>query len=94
MMREKDITIYDLAKSLKLSIATVSRALKDDPVVNKKTKKRIIELAESLGYRTNHFAKPKDTKNKYDRSHYPPSQQLFYVYSHSRDGIYSQSGRI
>ena len=57
MMREKDITIYDLAKSLKLSIATVSRALKDDPVVNKKTKKRIIELAESLGYRTNHFAK-------------------------------------
>lgn len=57
MIREKEITIYDLAKSLKLSIATVSRALKDDPVVNKKTKKRITELAESLGYRTNHFAK-------------------------------------
>ncbi|MEP7268115.1 MAG: LacI family DNA-binding transcriptional regulator [Saprospiraceae bacterium] len=57
MDREKEITIYDLARELNVSIATVSRALKNDPVVNKKTKKKIIELAEKKGYRTNYFAK-------------------------------------
>lgn len=57
MIRAKEITIYDLAKKLNLSIATVSRALKDDPVVSKKTKKKIAELAEEMGYRSNHFAR-------------------------------------
>jgi LacI family transcriptional regulator len=55
--REKEITIYDLARKLNISIATVSRALKDDPVVSKKTKKRIAELAEEMGYRSNNFAR-------------------------------------
>jgi len=57
MPKERDITIYDLANELKISVATVSRALKDDPVVSKKTRKRIFELAEKVGYRTNHFAR-------------------------------------
>ncbi len=57
MPRGKEITIYDLANELNISVATVSRALKDDPVVSKKTKKKIFELAEKMGYRTNHFAR-------------------------------------
>jgi len=57
MFNEKEVTIYDLARKLNISIATVSRALKDDPVVSKKTKKKISELAEELGYRSNHFAR-------------------------------------
>ena len=57
MSKEKEVTIYDIADRLNISIATVSRALKDDPVVNKKTKKKIFELAEELGYRSNHFAR-------------------------------------
>src|ERR1043165_7512302 len=57
MLREKEVTIYDLADKLNISIATVSRALKDDPVVSKKTKKKIFELAEKMGYRSNHFAR-------------------------------------
>jgi LacI family transcriptional regulator len=57
MLKEKEITIYDLAHKLKISVATVSRALKDDPVVSKKTKKKIFELAEQMGYRSNHFAR-------------------------------------
>lgn len=57
MSTEKEITIYDLARKLNISIATVSRALKDDPVVSKKTKKRIADLAQELGYRSNHFAR-------------------------------------
>lgn len=57
MFKGKEVTIYDIADKLNISIATVSRALKDDPVVNKKTKKKIFELAEKMGYRTNHFAR-------------------------------------
>ena len=57
MNRAKEVTIYDLAKKLNISVATVSCALKDDPVVSKKTKKMIAELADKLGYRSNHFAR-------------------------------------
>jgi LacI family transcriptional regulator, galactose operon repressor len=57
MFKEREVTIYDLANKLNISIATVSRALKDDPVVSKKTKKKIFELAEKMGYRSNHFAR-------------------------------------
>ncbi|MBX3240910.1 MAG: LacI family DNA-binding transcriptional regulator [Chitinophagaceae bacterium] len=56
-MKVREITIYDLANELKLSTATISRALKDDPLVSKKTRKRIFELAEKMGYRSNHFAR-------------------------------------
>ncbi len=57
MINNKEITIYDLARKLNISIATVSRALKNDPVVSKKTKKKIFDLAEEMGYRSNHFAR-------------------------------------
>lgn len=57
MIKEKEATIYDIASRLNVSIATVSRALKDDPVVSKKTKKKIFELAEEMNYRSNHFAR-------------------------------------
>src|SRR6185312_2057732 len=57
MLKEKEITIYDIASKLNISIATVSRALKDDPVVNKKTRKRVFEAAEQMSYRSNHFAR-------------------------------------
>ncbi len=56
MSREKEITIYDLARQLDLSAATVSRGLKDHPAINKHTKKKIADLANKLGYRSNTFA--------------------------------------
>lgn len=57
MQKNKEVTIYDIADKLKLSPATVSRALKDKSIVNQKTKKRIFDMAEKIGYRTNHFAR-------------------------------------
>lgn len=56
MKKGKDITIYDIARELDISPATVSRGLQDHPSVNKNTRKRIVELAEQMGYRTNHYA--------------------------------------
>jgi len=53
---KKDITIYDIAKVLNLSPATVSRGLKDHPAINIKTRKRITDMARQMGYRSNNFA--------------------------------------
>jgi LacI family transcriptional regulator len=56
MHSKKEITIYDIAESLNLSSATVSRGLKDHPAIRKETKKRILDKAKEMGYRHNHFA--------------------------------------
>ncbi|MBO9641331.1 MAG: LacI family DNA-binding transcriptional regulator, partial [Siphonobacter aquaeclarae] len=53
---EKEVTIYDIARLLKLSPATVSRALKDHPAISAGTKRLITAAAEEMGYRSNTFA--------------------------------------
>ncbi|MBW3468114.1 LacI family DNA-binding transcriptional regulator [Arthrospiribacter ruber] len=53
---EKEITIYDIAKDLGVSPATVSRALNNHPAVNEKTKKKIYNAAMEMGYQSNVFA--------------------------------------
>ena len=57
MSIEKEVTIYDIAKRLNISPATVSRGIKDHPSISKKTKKRIFDMVNELGYRSNHFAR-------------------------------------
>jgi LacI family transcriptional regulator len=57
MPKAKEVTIYDIAKKLNISPATVSRGLQDHPAISKKTKKKIFEMVDQLGYRTNHFAR-------------------------------------
>ncbi len=56
MKPKKEVTIYDIAQKLDLSSATVSRALKNHPAINKNTKKKIQDAAKELGYRHNTFA--------------------------------------
>lgn len=53
---QKDVTIYDLAKELNLSAATISRGLKKSSALNKDTVARILDKAEEMGYRHNNFA--------------------------------------
>lgn len=53
---EKDVTIYDIAKVVQLSPATVSRALNDHPAINSHTKEMIANKAKEMGYRSNMFA--------------------------------------
>ena len=52
----KDVNIYDIARILNVSTATVSRALKNNPAVNKATRKKIVATARKMGYRPNNFA--------------------------------------
>lgn len=53
---QKEITIYDIAERLGVSATTVSRALNDNPRINKKTREKIHALAQELGYRHNTLA--------------------------------------
>src|SRR5438309_4533114 len=57
MSNDKEVTIYDIARKLNISPATVSRGLQDHPGISKKTKKKIFDLADKVGYRSNHFAR-------------------------------------
>lgn len=54
---KKDITIYDIARKMDISSATVSRALNNNSSISEKTRNKIHETAKELGYRHNNFAK-------------------------------------
>lgn len=56
MEKEKEVTQYDLARKLNTSIAAVCRALKEDRVVNTKTREKISGFVETMGSRPDHFA--------------------------------------
>ena len=49
----KKITLFDLANALGVSTGTVHRALHDHPGINADTKRRVLSIAKSLGYRPN-----------------------------------------
>jgi|SRR5215203_1937774 len=55
-MSHKRATLKDIANSLKVSITTVNRALKNHPDISPKLKEQILVLAEELHYRPNFFA--------------------------------------
>jgi LacI family transcriptional regulator len=48
-----DTTLKKIAQVLGISISTVSRALKDHPDISSATKKKVLELAETLEYEPN-----------------------------------------
>lgn len=52
----KPTTLKEIAERLGISVATVSKALKDYPDVSKKTKGLVKELAKTLNYKPNAFA--------------------------------------
>lgn len=58
------MTIKDIAKNLNVSYSTVSLSLNNDPRVAEKTKKRVIEEAERLGFTFNANARSLVTKKQ------------------------------
>lgn len=51
------VTIYDVAREAKVSMATVSRVLNGTAVVKDETKQRVIDAIAKLGYRPNAVAR-------------------------------------
>lgn len=52
----KHVTIKDIARSLCISVSTVSRALTDDKNIRKETRDMVVEEAKRLGYKRNPVA--------------------------------------
>jgi len=56
MSNQIETTIHDIAKKLNLSASTVSRALKDNPVISEPTRILVKRIASEMGYRPNILA--------------------------------------
>ena len=54
---EKRTTIYDIARELGISTATVNRALNGKPRVKEETRAQVLETAEKLGFKPNLLAR-------------------------------------
>lgn len=54
---KKKTTIYDIAKKLNLTAATVSRALNNNPKISEKTRKLVQDTAIEMNYEINTLAK-------------------------------------
>ncbi len=55
-MADKNITIYDVAKTANTSLTTVSRVLNHPEKVSKQTKDKILKVIEELGFKPNSVA--------------------------------------
>lgn len=64
-MKSGNVTIKDLARELKISASTVSRALKNHPDISEETKRAVQELAEKLNYQPNAVALSLKQKRSY-----------------------------
>ena len=55
-MKEKKVTIIDVAKRLGVATSTVSRALQDHPTISQKTKNLVRKTVEEMNYSPNNVA--------------------------------------
>lgn len=55
-MNKRESTIRDIALKLDISVSTVSRALRNMPEVNEKTRIKVLAMAEQLNYEPNRVA--------------------------------------
>ncbi|MFZ5517789.1 MAG: LacI family DNA-binding transcriptional regulator [Candidatus Zhuqueibacterota bacterium] len=62
MQKPPQITLSDLAKILRVSTVTVSKALRDHPDISHETKQRVKDLAHTLGYTPNIIARNLSSK--------------------------------
>lgn len=60
------VTIYDIAKKLNISTATVSRALNGHDDVKQSTKEKILKTAKEMGYLPNSSARSLTTKKSWN----------------------------
>lgn len=60
------VSMKDIAKKCKVSVASVSKALNDYPDIGEDTKKMILRTAEEMGYLPNSSARASKTKRSYN----------------------------
>src|SRR5436190_20270287 len=58
-------TLEDIARALKVSKMTVSRAINNHPEINSETRSRILATAQKMNYRPNQFARALTTNRSF-----------------------------
>jgi LacI family transcriptional regulator len=82
----RPVGIKDIARKLGVSIGTVDRALHDKPGINPVTRSRVLETAETLGYRPNLAARHLKVRTSFRISVHLP-QEIALFWDSLRDGI-------
>ena len=85
-MRNKQVTIKDLARKLDISTSTVSRALRGEPDVNPETSKKVKQLAKELNYKVNDIALSLISKQTHTIGVIIPGY-IIYFYAQALSGI-------
>lgn len=62
----KKTTIYDIAKALNITAATVSRALNNNPKISEATKELVLETASKMNYEQNKLAQALKSGKSYN----------------------------
>jgi LacI family transcriptional regulator len=73
------VTLKDIAKSLSLSMATVSRALADHPDISSETKIRVRDAAQAMSYIPNYRARYLRAKHSRLIALIVPEMNMFFV---------------
>ena len=87
----KPATIKDIARSLGVSISTVSRAMRDFPDVNPDTKQAVLEMAKQLDYQPNQVALSLVTRHTHSIGVIVPNLDYFFATITARIGAGSPS---
>lgn len=87
-------TLYDIAKELSITPATVSRALNNDPRISAKTTRLVLETANRLNYRRNKIARSLRTGKSHTIGVIIPSARINFFGSvvHGIETIASEHG--
>ena len=85
-MSSKSIGIKEIAAAAGISIGTVDRALHNRPGVNPKTRRRVLKIAENLGYRPNLAARTLKLNRRLRIAVHLP-RQIASFFDPLRDGI-------
>lgn len=80
------VTVQTIAKEANVSVGTVDRALNNRGRINPETCKRILEIADRLGYHPNKIASALGRQRKLRIAAITPSKPYFF-YRHIRDGF-------
>ena len=63
--RHMAVTMMDIARDLKVSVVTVSKALRNQGKVSERTRRRVLQRAKQLNYQTNWVARSLVTRRTY-----------------------------
>src|SRR5689334_16713209 len=85
------VGIKEIAKALGISIGTVDRALHGRPGINPMTQKRVLAMAETLGYRPNLAARFLKSKRQLVFSVNLPNE-IASFFNAVRDGVRQAAG--